>query len=867
MTYISAGTTYDRSEVFVWERLDDGKRVRRTYPAPYYFFVRDEKGKFEDIYGHKLTRYDFGDYESFNQTAHRYKNDGQEVYESDISPEYKVLSAEYYGKEVGKLNMTMFDLEVDYDPALGFAGPENPYAPISAASIYHHYKDKMIVYVVPPDKKWTMDKIPAELQALAEIVICKNERELLTCLLEEFENSDILSGWNSEGYDIPYLYERLKKVFGIKIANRMSFDGARPPKYKEVTDKNGLTKQVLMIYGRIHIDYMQLFMKFAPGERDSYSLESVAEEELDDMEKLEYEGSLADLYNNNFLHFLRYNIRDCEILKGFEDRKGYLALSVLLSHMDAAQVQDVIGTIKLTELSVINYCHYTLSRRVPDTNRDIDPNSAKFKGADVLVPRAGLHELLASIDVNSLYPSMMRSINISPEVLVGQFRHNADDWVAIRDQKDKVCILELEDGTQVELHTSEWPSWMIEHKYALSAYGTVFDQSKQGIIPALLTMWFTSRKEYKKKAAIERDTYTAMKAAGNPDYKKHENLYKYYDQVQNIFKLKLNSTYGATGNRHFKFFDVRLAESTTRSGVACLYHMAKTIGKLLEGEYAYPNKSVIYGDTDSCYFLTHADDIDEAQLVANAVADEINKSFPKLTRDVFFCNEGYDNLVAVSQEIVANRAIFIAGKKGYMLHALRKDGKPADEIKVTGLQIKKTTTPKPIRVKLTEYMEKFLRGADWESDIGIRLLELRESVVKSNDLTVLGLPKGVKKFEDYVSRYNAQEPGLRVPGHVMPAMLWNKCVEQYEDKQSLSIVSGMKLRIFYLTKMIGKFKSIAIPGEQKDMPEWFMQHFYKLIDRDAQAKRLVNGPMKAILKAIGKTIPTRKTLLIDELFE
>lgn len=866
MTYIATGMAPGWEQVMVWERNQTtGRREVKRYDAEYYFFVRDEDGEYEDIYGNKLQKLEFKNSKTFRETAENFRQSGEKIYESDISAEYKVLSKYYFGKDVGKLNTTFFDIEVDFDKTKGFAGPENPYAPVNAISIYHQHQDKMVVYAVPPPgQKWNYEDIPEDIRNAVEVVLCANEKQLLRYFLEEIDDSDIISGWNSEGYDVPYVYERLKRVLGESAADKLSFDMARKPRYKEFEDKFGNTRQKLEIFGRIHVDYQLLFQKFEPGERDSWSLDSVAEEELDGMEKLHYEGSLADLYRNDFIHFMRYNVRDCEILKGLEDLKGYMSLAVLLSHMDAARVDDVLGTIKLTETAIVNYCHYTLGKRVPDTNRDINPNEGKFGGAFVLPPMWGLHDWVASIDVTSLYPSAMRTVNISPDTLVGQFINYSDDYEKLQRKTGQVITARFLDNSEKEMDTDEWADFLRENKYSVSGYGTIFSQERQGFIPALLTMWFAERKRYKALAAEAKGKAKELKAKNDPTWKEWDDKYKYYDKVQSIFKLKLNSTYGACGNKHFKFYDIRLAESTTKTGREVLMHMARTIGKMLDGEYIYPNKSVIYGDTDSCYFKTFANDVDEALEIANVIAERINKSFPKFCRENLFCNPGYDDLVKVAQEVVASKSIFINGKKGYMMRVLKDEGKDVDKIKVTGLQIKKTTMPKPIREFLTEVFASFLRGKSWD-DAGLEILEFKERLIKQ-EIMKLGLPQRIKNLESVVERLNSGEEGVKVTGHARASMLYNKCLEEYGDTASMRIVSGMKIQLYWLKKPIGKYKSIALPVDIDVIPEWFTEHWIRQIDKELQVKKLVDMKLKSMLAAINERIPTRKGLLIDELF-
>jgi DNA polymerase elongation subunit (family B) len=459
----------------------------------------------------------------------------------------------------------------------------------------------------------------------------------------------------------------------------------------------------------------------------------------------------------------------------------------------------------------------------------------------------------------------MRTVNISPDTLMGQFVNYSEDYEKLQMNTGATITARFLDNSELEMTTDEWGDYLRENNYAISGYGTIFTQERQGFIPALLTMWFAERKAYKAKAAEAKEKYKKLKEAGDPTWREWEDKYKYYDKVQSIFKLKLNSTYGACGNKFFKFFDIRLAESTTKTGREVLMHMARTIGQTLADGYEFPNEAVIYGDTDSCYFKTFGENVDEALKIANYIAAKINKSFPRFCRENFFCTEGYDDLVKVAQEIVASKSIFIAGKKGYMMRVLKDEGKDADKIKVTGLQIKKTTMPKAIREKMTDAFASFLRGEEWK-DVGLGILEYKEELLAS-ELTKIGLPQRVKNIDSYVDRMNANEEGLAVPGHVRAAILFNKCLDEYEDKATMRIVSGMKIMVFYMKKPIGKFKSIALPVDLDVIPEWFNDHFLRIIDRQLQVEKLVDSKLKSMLAAINERIPTRKDLLIDDLFE
>jgi DNA polymerase elongation subunit (family B) len=257
------------------------------------------------------------------------------------------------------------------------------------------------------------------------------------------------------------------------------------------------------------LDYLDLFKKFEMSNRPSYSLEAISNEILPHLPKLDYEGTLHTLYNEEFNHFLRYNIRDTECLKGFEQELGYVALANEMVHNSTGRFRDVLGTIKLAEMSIINYCHYEMGVIVPDCPEvDDTGDGEQAEGAYVLEPKAGLQEWIGSVDINSLYPSAIRSINISPETLMGQFTTEVHAFEMIRKRSDTQLTLVFElTGEAVTKPAHEWREYLIEQGWAISGYGTVYDQSKPGVIPQILTNWFATRKKYQ---SMKKDATTQL---------------------------------------------------------------------------------------------------------------------------------------------------------------------------------------------------------------------------------------------------------------------------------------------------------------------------------------------------------------------
>ncbi|MGI0041151.1 MAG: DNA polymerase domain-containing protein, partial [Nitrosopumilaceae archaeon] len=682
---------------------------------------------------------------------------------------------------------------------------------------------------------------------------------------------------NSGFFDIPYIAKRLVKHsnhFGEDAESLLCFKNAGSPQWDEVTGLGGRVSLKLGLKGRQELDYLLLYKKYTVVEKRSYKLESIAEIELPNLPKLEYPGTLSELYRNDYPLFVRYNIRDVEILKGFEKKLGFMSLANEITHLTTSEFKSVTGVLKLTEAAIINYCHYDLKRIVPDKKEmgqsfdqsdneggevDFEAQKAKepkkkggIQGAYVLEPKVGMHEWIGCIDINSLYPSAIRAINISPETLIGQFQEKqlASENIAKNDTKLRL-VLGYDDGREDEYKTgAEWREFLKKQCWAVSGYGTVFDQSKEGIIPSILKSWYATRKQYQKQA----------KELKNIDSEKSA----YYDRLQHVRKIMLNATYGALSNKFFKFFDLRAGESVTGTGRLILKHQCAETNMLLRGEYNVYGDAIIYGDTDSTHFFTYANNKDEAIQVADTIASAINDSFPTFMIETFLCNPGFDSVIKTGREIVADRGIFVE-KKRYVLHIIDKEGsppRPGDELKVMGLDIKKTTLPKEIAKKLFGFIKRLMEGEDWNI-LSKDIIALKEEIGITPDFMLIGLPRGLSaSIDSYTRKHETDGVRANLPGHVAASIMWNNQLKAHNDQVSTQIVRGTKVKVFYLTRVFDdKFKSIAVPVDIEQPPQWFVDEFYPIIDRKAQIERLVDNPLNNIFRAIGKETPSRQSLL------
>ena len=897
MSYLSAIRNGDK--VLVWERDKDGRELK-TYDAPFYFYVDDPNGEHTTMYGNKVTRYEFEDWKEFTLTKKACLEKKMTIYESDIPPDLKVLSEKYYNAVPPTMHVTFLDIEVDYDETIGFSSATNPYAPINSVALYHSHLKKFVILVVAPEghnipngdasDEFLADMAKSDaLPENLEVFFCRDEKELLKRLIEHIQDSDLIAGWNSDFFDIPYVAMRVLKVLdGIdfdtniesvidaqkdgtfrtaKHFQRLDYKEAGRPQWR-VVEKFKMEHLVLDTRGRIYTDYLDLFKKYEVVERRSYKLESIADEVLPEMPKLEYEGSLAKLYRNDLAKFVRYNLRDTEILLGFEDRLGYVGVANTMCHLSTGLFKHVTGTLKLAELATINYCHHELGGIIVNDN-SVPEVDGRIEGAIVLLPQVGMHENIGSIDITSLYPSAIRSINISPETLVGQFKEKIQACKEIALGSDVELTLVQDSGApDITVTASEWRDILTEAKYAVSGYGTVFNQEKEGIIPSILAVWFKTRKDY------QRQMHEAH-AAGD------EEKAAYCNRLQYVYKIKLNSFYGALNNKHFRFYDLRMGESTTGTGRMILLHQCSKVTEILGGEYAQTDRevteiskrtgelvthvgysekwSVVYGDTDSTYFATRADNPDEAIVVADHIGVLCNESFPEFMRANFLCGEGYDQIIKTGREIVSDRGIFVK-KKRYILHIIDNEGEKVDKIKVMGLDTKKTTLSKAVSDKLNGFVERLLKGEDWDP-IAEDIVAYKEFINTTDDIQYIGLPKGVKGVESYTAKLEA-DTTTRVPGHVMAAIHYNLALEKYHDTESPRISSGMKIRVYYITQHIGKFKSIAIPVDIETVPSWFEKHYE--VNRKMHVERLVDKPLGNIIEAIGKPVPSRQSLFVDD---
>jgi DNA polymerase elongation subunit (family B) len=840
MSYVDALFDRTKDRIYIVERVN-GQREYQEFPANYTFYYDDPRGKFRTIYDTPVSRFSTRTGKEFHKELKI--NSSKRIWESDINPVFRCLEENYLGKPSPKLQTAFFDIEVDFDPVRGFSKPDDPFNPITAVSVYLDWLDKLVTMVVPP-KSMSWETAEEFARQYDNCFLMEREEDLLKTFLDLIDDADILSGWNSEGFDIPYMIQRTNRVLSKDDTRRFCLWG-QFPKQREF-ERFGAANMTFDLIGRVHMDYMQLYRKYTYEERHSYSLDAICEYELAES-KTQYEGTLDQLYNKDFHKFIEYNRQDTALLAKLDKKLRFLDLANELAHDNTVLLQTTMGAVAVTEQAIINEAHQ-LGMIVPNRNRD-EQFDTQAAGAYVATPKAGMHDYIGAIDINSLYPSAIRALNMGPETIVGQLRpvmtehyikekqtggsSFADAWEGLFGSLEYTAVMNGEIGTEITIDWANGTSdvlsaadcWRLifdsNKPWILSANGTIFNNEHKGVIPGLLERWYAERQDMqaKKKDAVTDEDKT------------------FWDKRQLVKKINLNSLYGAILNPGCRFFDKRIGQSTTLTGRTIARHMDAYINECITGKYDHVGEAIIYGDTDSCYFsaypMVKADVLagkmewnkDIAVGLYDSIADQVNESFPAFCERAFHTPRRQGELIKGGRELVALKGLFIKKKRYAVLiydmegHRLDTHGVPG-KVKAMGLDLKRSDTPKVIQDFLSEILLDTLTGAQRDAIID----KVREFKLVFTERPAW--EKGTPKRVNNLTKYTKEEERLgkaNMPGHVRAAMNWNNLKRMMGDNYSMSIVDGMKTIVCKLKDNPLGYSSVGYPTDETHIPQWFKE--------------------------------------------
>ena len=856
MSYVDAVHSRDDDRIFVVERDQNGKRQYKEYPTNYVLYYPDHKGKHRSIYGDPVSRFSTRKRQEFEKEKRIHS--GKKLFESDVSVVFRCLSENYLKADVPKLHTCFFDIETDFNPEKGFSPTSDPFNPVTAISLYLDWQDTLVTLVIAPKhmSPETAQEISNEFE---NCMLFTNEKDMFDVFFQLIEDADVLTGWNSEGYDIPYMVNRVTRVMSKDDTRKFCLMGQLPK--PRTYERFGKEEQTYDLVGRIHLDYLQLYKKYNYESRHSYKLDAIGEMEVGE-NKTQYEGTLDQLYNKDFKKFIEYNRQDTMLLVKIHNKLKFLELANQLAHENTVLLPTVMGSVAMIEMAIFNEAHER-GLVVPDKKRRNEnaEETTPAAGAFVATPKRGMHEFVGAVDINSLYPSVIRALNMAGETIVGQVRQTLTDkymldkgkqlaslkkrfkegdedvtgailwenlfgvleYTAIMNQdRGTMLTIDYEDGRSEEYSAAEiWKLIFDSNRpWMLSANGTIFTYEKEGVVPGLLTRWYSDRKIIQKKL---------KEATTNEDR-------DYWDKRQLVRKILLNSAYGALLNEHCRFYDKRIGQSVTLSGRQIVKHMMSTINETIAGEYAHDGNAIVYGDTDSCYFTAYPilnSQIANGELDWNketcirlydSIADQANDSFPAFMERAFHAPRKNGEIIKAGRELIGDRAIFIT-KKRYAINIFDKEGKRKDtngkngDIKAMGLDLKRADTPKYIQEFLMNVLTKVLAGE--QRDKVIEMVKEFKNKLSDQDSWTKGSPKSVNNLTKHTIEF--EKTGKCGVGHARAAINWNYLRRVYGDNYSQKIVDGMKIVVCKLKDNALGFTSIAYPVDELRLPTWFKE--------------------------------------------
>jgi len=652
-------------------------------------------------------------------------------------------------------------------------------------------------------------------------VPCTSEEHLLLEFVNDWSMNypDIITGWNSRFFDIPYLVNRIVKILGQKMANKLSPWGWY--KENEINLFGNRKQQIFDLVGISSIDYMDVYKKFTYVNRESYSLNHIAYTELGE-KKLDYSeySSLHELYKTNFQKFVDYNVRDVVLLERLEEKLKLLEMIISLAYMAKCNFNDVFSPVKMWDCIIFNHLK---DQQIVVPPKRHETKLEAYEGAYVKDPQIGRHKWVASFDLNSLYPHLIMQYNISPETLVGM--HTESGLVdALLDKEFDVAFLK-------------------EKNLTMTPNGSLYTRKKQGFLPALMEKMYTDRVKYKNLLLTEQKK---GKAADT-------NKLAQYHNMQINLKIALNSAYGALGNQWFRFYDVRNAEAVSVAGQLSIRWAERAVNQYLNKILETENDDyVLASDTDSLYVtldslvqkvgLTDTDKIIEFmdKVCEGKIQNVIDKCYGEMAEYV----NAFEQKMVMKREVLAEVGIW-TGKKHYILNVHNSEGVQYDEpkLKIMGIEAIKSSTPEPCRNALKEAFKIMMNGTEDDVINYIEEFKIKFKTLPAEEVSFPRSVKGLAKYHDSASIYQKS-----TPIHVKGSLIYNKILQNKRlTRKYPKIQEGEKIKFAYLKEPNPTGDTViamlnALPDEFELKP---------YIDYEKQFSKSFLDPIIGILNVIG----------------
>lgn len=840
MDFYSSVTQY-KNKLLV-TGYDNGKRVFEEIPYRPYLFTPDEQGDFHTIFGEPVSRVDFDsiwdarDFTKRYEDVHNYKIHGMSTWPyTYIYDNYKRQKKQYNRDDISVVGI---DIETDY--AGGWASPDTAENEVTAITISRNEQ-----YVTLGLKDFDTKKSEYNVQYFK----CKDETQLLRMFLKLWNSPDfspdIVTGWHIDGYDIPYLINRITRVLGQSSAKKLSPFGILNS--REVV-MQGQTKILWTIVGVAIYDYLQLYLKFIvpnKGQPESKSLNYICEQELGE-KKLDYSeyGDLDTLYRENPQMYYEYNVRDVFLVNKLDKRLGLINLAILMTYDAGVNYMDIFGTIRVWDALIHEYL---MDRKTVVPYAKLSDHDFKIEGGHVKDPDNGQYDWVASVDLKSSYPHQIMQYNIGPEtfvdILPGRIR--ADDFVA--------QTLDMDELTE-------------NGKYCVAGNGTRYRKDVKSFLSALMEDNFNKRKIYKNQM-IEAET-KAREATDPVEIRKWEDEASKYENMQHGTKIKLNAAYGALSNAYFRWFNPYFSEAITQSGQLAVKWGEKKVNEYINKVLNADGDYIIAIDTDSLYihlgplirkFDPTADaGGDHAKVKATIeIMDKIctTKILPLIRQGYIELAEymrAYAQKMDMNREVLANKAIW-TGKKHYILNMYDKEGVKYDppKKKIVGIEAVRSSTPNAAREKIKEGLDIILNGT--ESDLHSFVNGVRDHFKKA-PIPDISFPRSASDINKWTDGLGNCKPST--PIQARAAINHNELLKTLKVHRFKPIASGEKIKFTYLVKF--NPHNIPVIGFADIIPPEFKLENY--VDRMKQFNKGFLNPLSTITDAIGWTTEPVATL-------
>ena len=835
----------DKKENIV--HLWDDEKGYVTFPFRHYAYRKSPNGIYRSIYGDKLEK------------IYNFNPRDPSLFESDVPTETRILIDAYEDSDEPSKGHRVVTIDIEVSSEGGFPVIEEGDKEITAIAIHDAATKQYTAFIL--DKEM---KLKDSVSNGVEIKSYDNEESLLMHFFTKWEEIQptIVTGWNIDNFDMIYLYNRAKRVVGETNAKRLSPIG--------ICYFNKFLER-MTIAGVSCLDYMILYKKFSGKNEPSYALGAIGKKVVN-IDKISYKGSLNDLYKEDINKYIEYNLNDVKIVVALDEKLQFIDLARGICHTGHVGYENFGMSSRFLEGAILIYLrrkkqvapNKSLEGRAEYENQ-LEQNEEGFEGAYVKDPIPGRYDWVFDLDLTSMYPNIIISLNISPETKVGK----VDNWNVEEYVKNGLNSIYI-SGTPYT--PTDFKSMLTENNLSIASNGVLYKKPEEngdmGTIPSILVKWFDERKNLRKLAKKHADA-------------KEWELYEFYDNRQKIQKILLNSIYGCLGLPVFRFYDKDNAEAVTLTGVDIIKTAGKSINQYYKTTLKEDGDYLIYTDTDSCFAsalpiiqktMPDIDLKDEEQMtkailkVCGEVQSFVNKMFDIMADRMFNVQK---HRFDAKQEVIAKTSFWLA-KKRYAQFIINKGGVVCDELEVKGIDVVRTSFPAKFRTFMHGFLIDLLKKVEKET-IDKNILEFKESI---KTLNVVDIAKNTSvKFssQDKTKVYDSNKrPSFKfvsgTPAQAKAALAYNDLLVKWNLVKTVpKILHGQKIKWVYMKQNEYGIEGLAMKADGTD-PDQIMEFILKYVDREAMYEQELKSKLEDFYKVLGWDYPNENDAKASEFF-